>query len=355
MTGPAVSLRPDKCYAFALGDCRSRGGSSYGAFDPGLEINNEAIKFLGDSLHKFLGRLLSIDVTNKGAYKITVEIFSSALTTVDAAPITGPSKAWIYQFYILAVISWPFLIYPFSVSAIQKDFEAPAVRFLKKWYGLAKPANPAILFLPKSRNGLGLTSPVDKFKSLQVSALHQLHNSSDPLIATLAKSAVEHDSRSNSKQWKPATALSDAENILDFNLSFGGQTSSAGLGAGSSRGKLSLRERRSAIVDITRGHLADARVSPLRESPLSGNFLKWDSLIPSIPNWNHQIRYMSGAEVSFTLNAQTQSLPDPPTSVAGAITPMLSALSQQPPLSMFLAAAVSPYFKGAIDGGTTTC
>jgi hypothetical protein len=305
-------LKPGKCYSFALGDRRSHGGASYGAFDPGLTISGKAVEFFADELHKYLGRLFSTDITNKGAYKLTLEFFSSALSRIDDAPITGPSKAWIYQFYVLAVLSWPFLIYPFSVTNIFKDFEALATRFLKKWYGLAKSANPSILFLPKSRNGLGITSPVEKFKTLQVCAFHQLVNSKDPLITSLAKSSNERDSLSKSNKWSPATALTSAESSLNFNLSFNGQVGSTGLGNMSNRKSSSNpKAKRSAIAAIIRDSEAEARVAALRDKPLSGNFLKWDKLTHPVTNWNQQILSMSEAELSFILNGQAQSLPDP--------------------------------------------
>ena len=304
-------LRPDKCYSMALGDRRLYGGSAYSAFDPKLVVSGEAVKFLGDCLHKFLGRLISCDASDKGAYKCTVEFFMSALKIVDGTLVTGPSKAWIYQFYILAVLSWPFMVYPFSISNIKKDFEAPATLFLKKWYKLAKPANPAVLFLPKSLNGLGLTSPVEKFKTLQVGALHQLTNSSDPLVSDLAKSSSQRQAGSN--RWKAGPALSSAESITEFNLAFGGQRGTAGLGFGSTsqRTKTSLRKKRSTVVAAVRSEHDAMRVAPLHDRPLSGNFLKWNDLAPSGINWSYQILSMSEAELSFILNAQAQSLPDP--------------------------------------------
>ena len=200
-----------------MGDLRTQGGKSYGPFDPKLTFDGKIFKYLSNELFKFLGRLISIQASNQGAYNLVVKDFLAALHKVDSIPLNGPSKVWIYEFYINAkILSWPFLIYPFSVSSIQKDLEAPATRFLKKWYGLAKPANPAILFLPKSQHGLGLTSPVDKFKSLQVSAAHQLHSSSDPSIISLANSA---SSRKASDRWSPFDALNQAQNIVDFNAS----------------------------------------------------------------------------------------------------------------------------------------
>jgi hypothetical protein len=296
-------------------------------FDPGLTIFGEAVTFFADDLHKYLGRLLSTDITNKGGYKSTVEFFSSALSRIDDAPITGPSKAWIYQFYVLAVLSWPFSIYPFSVSDISKNFEALATRFLKKWYGLAKPANPAILFLPKSRNGLGITSPVEKFKTLQVSALHQLVNSKDPLITSLARSSIERDSLlSKSNKWSPATALSSAESNLNFNLSFSGQVGSIGLGYRSNRKPSSSpKEKRSAIAAIVRDGEAELRVATLRDKPLSGNFLKWDKLTHSVTNWNQQILSMSEPKYLSSSMAKLKPCLTPPIFVDGVVTLLLGA------------------------------
>jgi hypothetical protein len=220
----------------------------------------------------------------------------------------------MYQFPLISKLIWPFSIYPFSVSSIQRDFEAVLVRYLKKWLGLNKPANPAILFLPKNRYGLGLTSPVELFKSLQVGALHQLANSQDPMITSLEKCMRERDLRSRSNRWKPAIQLAKAQSIIDFNLAFGGQSNTQGLGF-NSKMKLnstsSLRQKRSAVTSLVRDEEANARIAPLRGLPLSGNFLKWDDLAPSAKSWHNRIYSMSEAELKFVLNAQAQSLPSP--------------------------------------------
>ena len=298
-----------------------------------------AVKFLGNDLHKFLGRLIATNLTSKGAYKLTREFFLSALEKVDGALISGPSKAWIYQFYILAILSWPFLIYPFSVSDIRRDFEGPATRLLKKWYKLAKPANSAILFLPKSLNGMELTSPVEKFKSLQVSALHHLSNSVDPMVSSLAAASRVRDSLSRSNKWKPAAALSSAESVLDFNFAFRGQTGSAGLGFSSRaprrKAASPMAARRSDIAAIVKKDESDARIARLRACPLAGNFLKWDNnLISSVSNWDHQILGMSEAEFSFILNAQARPSLTHPTSAAGIVMSVLGACCalNRPPL-----------------------
>ena len=47
--------------------------------------------------------------------------------------------------------------------------QAMATRFLKQWAGLAKSANPNLLYLPKRDSGLNLPSLSFLYKRLQVS------------------------------------------------------------------------------------------------------------------------------------------------------------------------------------------
>ena len=60
------------------------------------------------------------------------ERFSEHLRLVDEQPLTGAMKIWLYQHYILACLSWPFLIYDFSIP-FAKDMQKAATRFLKRW------------------------------------------------------------------------------------------------------------------------------------------------------------------------------------------------------------------------------
>ena len=71
------------------------------------------------------------------------------------------------------------------------------------------------------------------------------------------------------------------------------------------------KDRRAAISASIRSSEANSRVATLRSRPLSGNFLKWEDLAPSVLNWNNQILHMSEKQLSFLLNAQAQTLPDP--------------------------------------------
>ena len=81
---------------------------------------------------------------------------------VDKAPINGIMKTWIYQHYILARLSWPFLVHDFDLN-FAKQLERSISVLLKKWLGIVRTADVGILFRSRSNFGLGLTSISDHF------------------------------------------------------------------------------------------------------------------------------------------------------------------------------------------------
>lgn len=52
----------------------------------------------------------------------------------------------------------------FSISWVEKNLDAMAVRFLKRWTGLAKHADTSHLYLTKSWGGLQLPFPSTIYK-----------------------------------------------------------------------------------------------------------------------------------------------------------------------------------------------
>ena len=303
-------LKVSKCYSLGIADKRwktgTNKGKSHGPFNPELSLNDEPLRFIGDSdtgYFKFLGRKIWPIVSDKPALTLTFESFEKDLILVDKLNLSGASKAWIYQHYALSRLAWPFLVYSFSVEGI-KPFAQLASRLLKKWYGMNKAANPALLFLPKSVGGWNLTSPVDMFKSMQVVGQHILAHSQDPLTraTSLSSRSKAHDSTSN--RWEPGVALDDYQSRLAFQMRFGGQTGTQGLGFKPSLKNQSLKEKRKAISNLCKKDETNSRLLLLYDLARSGDFLKWDDMMSNQHDWNSQILHMSPAELAFALNAQ---------------------------------------------------
>jgi len=70
------------------------------------------------------------------------------LQAVDRCPVTRHWKLKLYKLGICQRLNWPLTIHGFSISWIEHEVEAMATRFLKRWAGLAKSANPNLLYLP---------------------------------------------------------------------------------------------------------------------------------------------------------------------------------------------------------------
>ena len=51
-------------------------------------------------------------------------------------------------------LSWLLLIQEFPTSWVVKQLDSITARYLKRWTGLSKPANIAILYMPRSMGGL---------------------------------------------------------------------------------------------------------------------------------------------------------------------------------------------------------
>lgn len=84
-----------------------------------------------------------------------------------------------------------------------------ATRFLKRWSGLAKSANPNMLYLPKSEGGLDLPSLLSLYQRLQVSSQAQLLTSSDPCVRRVAEDGLRVEESLKRAKFRPAVVVRD--------------------------------------------------------------------------------------------------------------------------------------------------
>ena len=67
------------------------------------------------------------------------------LKAVDAAPVTRHQKLWLYKAGMCPRLTWLLNVQELPITWVERQLEATATRFVKKWAGLAKSANTAIL------------------------------------------------------------------------------------------------------------------------------------------------------------------------------------------------------------------
>ena len=141
---------------------------------------------------------------------------------MDSTPITGASKAWIYESVILAYLRWPFMIYDFTFNMVSR-LQTTATRYLKSWYKMHRTSNPSILYLPsKVYYGLGSTSIETCLKTMQLCTAGLVKHSNDPITSAVFKMKSEMEHHSRAARWKPAVDLENFERALQFQDSFGG-------------------------------------------------------------------------------------------------------------------------------------
>ena len=148
---------------------------------------------------------------------------------VGKANITGPMKLWLYNNYIVAFITWPFMIYDLPIS-FGEELKAIATRNLKQWLGVTKTITETVLYRSKDHFGLGLSDLVTHLKKMQVCRMHMLKYSQEDSSRKLYIYMREKDKPPLNKLgipqkrrvWKPCNALEKAErNIYLDNIAFG--------------------------------------------------------------------------------------------------------------------------------------
>ena len=126
------------------------------------------------------------------------------LEAVDRCPVTRHQKLRLYKMGICPRLSWTLMVEEFPLTWLERHLQPLTTRYLKKWAGLAKTANTAILFLPTNRGGLALPSLVTTYKKQQTSRMAQLLTSGDPGVRSAANLLVLDEEKTKRSRLTPA-------------------------------------------------------------------------------------------------------------------------------------------------------
>ncbi len=138
--------------------CHSLGiqASSGKPFDPGLSVEGQAIPYIGNSPIKFLGYTIQVPLDTAVIRNKLLDKLKTMLQRVNETPVTRHQKLLLYRAAICPRLNWDLAVNDLPLSWMTSKLEAQATKYLKRWSGLAKPADTARLYLPKSSGGLGL-------------------------------------------------------------------------------------------------------------------------------------------------------------------------------------------------------
>ena len=127
----------------------------------------------------------------------------SLLERVNSTPVTRNQKLLLYKAGVCPRMLWDMGISDLSTSWITRRLEATVTRYLKKWSGLSRSADPARLYLPRKNGGLNLPNITTLYKKVKVSIDCQLLMSRDPATQQVARIQVLKEESQKRSQFQP--------------------------------------------------------------------------------------------------------------------------------------------------------
>ena len=271
--------------------------SIYSPFDPKIVISGQPMRFIVNpnekdpfkATHfKFLGRWLNPllkenDIKNRLRTSLIDDI-----DKIEQSKINGFMKLWLYQFYVLSHLSWPFLIYDLDKS-FAEDLQRNINMKLKRWAGICRTAENGLLFRTRKNFGLGLTSISDFYQKMQLTKCELLRQSKDNSIQELYKSKEVKNAK-YSRMWKATKAATVANAEVDLHLKFPSQAGNKGLGFGNFNPNPSLVEKRSMVTSKAMDFNEESRIAHSVSLKQQSIWLCWsDSVSPFDLSWKNLI------------------------------------------------------------------
>ena len=191
-----------KCHSLAIKASVSK------LVDPHLSIDGQHIPFALGPV-KFLGRSFQIPHNANKVKQDLSSCLQRMLERVDSCPLTRRQKLKMYRAGVCPRLSWPLMIEELPITWVEKKLDAIATFYVKRWAGLARSANTAILYLPSKMGGLNLPIISVLYKRLQVTRQAQLLSSSDSCVRHLAERALQNDLSLKRPKFRPSVVVRD--------------------------------------------------------------------------------------------------------------------------------------------------
>ena len=192
-----MKARVPKCHSLAIQATTGK------AYDPKLVLQGASVPFIWGKPIKFLGAYIQVPPDPLRVRESLQSKLLTLLEKVDATPVTRNQKLLLYKAGICPRLLWGLAISDVPISWITKCLGATATRFLKKWSGLSRPADPSRLYLPKKHGGLGLPSISTLYRKMRSSVACQLLTSRVPITQQVTKMEAQKEESQRRAAFKP--------------------------------------------------------------------------------------------------------------------------------------------------------
>ena len=251
---------------------------------------------------KFLGRYIHVDLKEKEVCKRIQADLAKDVAKVDETLLTGFMKLWLYQFYILAHLSWHFLIYDLNLT-FAKTLGRSILPKLKSWSGVGRTADPGLLFRTKANFGLGLTAVPDHYQRMQIVKCQLLQNSQDDSIRAIFRARTAREAKF-SRVWTATQLNTTAMAETELKLRYPANPGRQGLGFGNSSATFDCRQKRKIISQTALSFAQEKRIPHAHSLERQSAWLQWSELAePFDFSWNNLIYGPGQYLIKFVLNS----------------------------------------------------
>ena len=283
-----------------------------------LKIAEAKIEFIGSDdppMFKYLGRLVQFDLEEYLVKKHFEAKLVKMLDIVDAAPLEGRMKAWIVNHHVCSKVAWTLMVQNFSDTKAKEWQQLIHSRY-RKWFGLAKSAEPSLLYRSHAHFGLKLKHLVHMKQQLQVAKWHTMKHSKDEESRKLYEYRLDLDQKGHIGQGRktsPCLTLEHFESAEKLNaMTEGAQSGHQGLGF--RRQHERKLEPRQQLIKLMKDEAEAKRVQLLHDYSMQSNWLIWgglDEMMKQDHSWQALLYQYSQRLLKFMLNAQLNTLPSP--------------------------------------------
>jgi hypothetical protein len=270
-----------KCHSMAIQSSSGR------CIDPKLQLAGGTIPYAGSGPVRFLGMQVHVPHNAAQAKETLTRRLQEMMRKVDSCPVTRHQKLRLYKASVCPRLSWLLTIEDLPITWVERHLEATATKYLKKWAGLAKSANTAILYLPQTKGGLNLPAITSFFKRLQVARQTQLLTSADPCVRHLAEKNLQHELKLTRKSFKASVIVRDT-----LQEDPGRNRRSLATAAKRATQQADDEKRQKDLMSL------EKQGQMMRESPPGGASL-WAKAVQAVP----------ADQMRFVLNAAVDTLP----------------------------------------------
>ena len=261
--------------------------------DMKLKVGNNFIYPLCKSEHyKYLGLNISPNLKPVTDQINLKNKLNEGICLIDGCKIGGFQKIWLYNNFLIPRLSWILMNDDFSTAFIS-SLQTIGQRFLKKWSGIPKSANSAILY-SGSTNSIGL-----KIKHINVE-YKKLRSIKSALLKT-SKDVKIHNTRSSNNKIHQEVDL--MYKVINSEI----LTNRHGIGY--KKTQLTSKETRKQVAKLIQDREIEKIIDITSKLTIQGQWTKWEDIMQNDMTWQAIINNKNENLIKFYLNSTLNTLP----------------------------------------------